>query len=340
MSASTMQALFGGLGPEWEARESAVPQPAPGQVRVRVRAAALNRADLFMLEGSYNPNTKTSNIYPAGFEFAGVIDALGEGVDGLSVGERVMGVTLGAFAQYAAVDARHVIPVPARMSWTDAASLPIGLATEYDALAQAGFAQGARVLVVGGATSVGLVGVQVAQALGAAQVIATTTSAAKTATLRAFGADVVIDTGTEKLAEAVLAATENAGADIVLDHVGGTLFAAALPATAIGGTVVSIGRLAATEAAIDLDALAFRRLRLLGTTFSIRTPDELAEVCGAVTDAVVPAVRDGRVRAVVDRVFAFEDAKSAAEYMRSNQAVGKIVLSVPDAGADAEAGAS
>jgi NADPH:quinone reductase-like Zn-dependent oxidoreductase len=152
MSASTMQALFGGLGPEWEAREAPVPEPAAGQIRVRVRDAALNRADLSMLEGSYNPNTKTSNVYPAGFEFAGIVDALGDGVTGLAVGERVMGVTLGAFAQYAAVDVRHVIPVPAHLSWTDAASLPIGLATEHDALVQAGFAADMRVLVVGGTT--------------------------------------------------------------------------------------------------------------------------------------------------------------------------------------------
>jgi NADPH:quinone reductase-like Zn-dependent oxidoreductase len=247
------------------------------------------------------------------------------------VGERVMGVTLGAFAPYAAVDARHVIPVPENRSWTEAASLPVGLATEYDALVQAGFAAGARVLVVGAATSVGLAGVQVAKALGASQVIATTTSAGKAETLRSLGADVVVDTGTEKLSEAVSAATGNAGADIVLDHVGGALFAAALGATAIGGTVVSIGRLAATESTIDLNLLAFRRLRLLGTTFSIRTPDEFAEVCAAVADVVVPAVGEGRVRAVVDRVFEFGDANAAAEYMRSNQAVGKIVLKLEGA---------
>jgi NADPH:quinone reductase len=328
---ATMRALFGGLGPEWKAREAEVPQPAAGQIRVRVQAAALNRADLFMLDGSYQPNTKTGNVYPAGFEFAGVVDALGGGVAGPAVGERVMGVTLGAFAPYAAVDARHVIPVPGHLPWTDAASLPIGLATEYDALVQAGFAAGKRVLILGATTSVGLAAVQLAKALGASQVIATTTSAAKADTLRSLGADVVVDTSVEKLAEAVHAASGNAGADIVLDHVGGPLFADALAAAGIGGTVVSIGRLAATEATIDLNLLAFRRLRLLGTTFSIRTPDELAEVCAAVTAAAVPAVEDGRIRAVVDRVFAFDHAKAAADRMRSNQAVGKIVLTLEDA---------
>lgn len=328
---ATMQALFGGLGPGWEAREAAVPEPGPGQIRVRVRAAGLNRADLFMLEGSYKPNTKASNVYPAGFEFAGLVDALGEGVTGLAVGQRVMGVTLGAFAPYAAVDARHVIPVPENLSWTDAAALPIGLATEYDALVQAEFTPAMRVLVIGATTSVGLAGVQVAKAVGASQVIATTTSAAKADTLLAYGADVVVDTSVEKLAEAVNTATGNAGVDIVLDHVGGALFGDALAATAVGGTVVSIGRLASTEATIDLNLLAFRRLRLLGTTFSIRTPDELAEVCAVATDAVVPLVEDCRVRAVVDRVFGFEDAHAAAEYMRSNQAVGKIVLELEDA---------
>lgn len=326
-STSTMRALLGGAGPDWEVRDVPVPTPGPGQVLVRVRAAALNRADLYMLQGTYSPDARTSELFTAGFELAGEIEAVGAGVESVGVGARLIGVTLGAFAPYALVDHRHVVVVPGTLGWTEAAGLPVGLATEYDALVtQAGFRAGQSVLVVGGTSSIGLLAVQLAKALGASRVIATTTSDGKADTLRAVGADVVVNTATENLAEAVGAATDGTGADIVLDHVGGPLFADTFLATRVGGTVVSIGRLAGAESSVDLDRLAFRRLRVLGTTFSVRTPEEIADVCAALVPEVVPAVADGRVRAVVDRVFAFDDAKAAADRMRSNEALGKIVL--------------
>jgi NADPH:quinone reductase len=128
------------------------------------------------------------------------------------------------------------------------------------------------------------------------------------------------------LAEAVSAATNGVGVDVVLDHVGGQLFADALAATRLGGTVVNIGRLGGPQSTIDLNTLSFRRLRVFGTTFSVRTPDELAAVCAAVRPEVMPAVADGRIRPRVDRVFEFEDANKAADYLRTNQAVGKLVL--------------
>ncbi|MEU1166335.1 zinc-binding dehydrogenase [Streptomyces sp. NPDC005921] len=327
---STMRALMGGAGPEWEARDVAVPEPGPGQIRVRVRAAAVNRADLYMLQGTYNPRAKTSDLFTAGLELAGEVDAIGTGVPYTAVGDRVMGVTLGAFAPYALVDHRHVIAVPESLSWTDAAALPVALATEHDALTQAGFGLKDSVLVVGATSSVGLIGVQLAKALGAAKVIATTTSDGKAETLRAIGADVVVNTASENLAEAVAAANDGAGADLTLDHVGGRLFADTFLATRIGGTVVNVGRLAGAESTIDLDQLSFRRLRIIGTTFSVRTPDELADVCAALMTDVVPAVEEGRIRAVVDSVFAFDDAKAAADRMRSDKAVGKIVLELPE----------
>ncbi|MEW1718246.1 zinc-binding dehydrogenase [Streptomyces sp. NPDC093109] len=326
---STMRALMGGAGPEWDVRDVDVPAPGPGQIRVRVRAAAVNRADLYMLQGTYSPRARTSDLFTAGLEFAGEVDAIGAGVRHPAVGDRVMGVTLGAFAPCALVDHRHVITVPDSLSWTDAAALPVALATEHDALTQGGFAPGQNVLVLGATSSVGLIAVQLAKALGADRVIATTTSAGKAAALSALGADSVVNTASESLAESVGGVTDGAGADLTLDHVGGQLFADAFLATRVGGTVVSVGRLAGAASTVDLDRLAFRRLRVLGTTFSVRTPDELAGVCAALAADAVPAVRDGRVLAVVDRVFAFDDAKAAADHMRSNTAVGKIVLEMP-----------
>jgi NADPH:quinone reductase-like Zn-dependent oxidoreductase len=328
---STMRVLVGGIGPDWEVRELAVPEPGPGQILIRVRAAGLNRADLYMLEGSYSPNSKTANVYTAGLEMAGEVAAVGPDVTSVVVGDRVCAAGLGAFGEFAVLDHRHAIAIPESLSWSDAASLPVGLATEHDALVtQAGFTAGQSVLVVGATSAIGLIAVQLAKAFGASLVIATTTSDGKAHALKEVGADVVINTKTENLSEVVSAVTGGTGVDVVLDHVGGDLLAQTLGATRIGGTVVNIGRLGGPQSTIDLNQLSFRRLRLLGTTFSVRTPDELADVCAALVPGVLPAVADGRIRPVVDRVFAFDDAGKAADYLRSNQAIGKVVIEMKD----------
>jgi NADPH:quinone reductase len=326
-----MVALVGGSGPDWETREVDVPPLGPGQVLIRVRAAGLNRADLYMLEGSYSPNTKTSNIFTAGLEMAGEVVTVGDGVDSVKVGDRVGAAGLGAFAEYAVQDARHVIAIPESLSWVDAAALPVGLATEHDALVtQADFAAGKTVLVAGATTAIGLIATQMAKALGAPLVAATTTSEDKKAALLKAGADIVINTKSESLADSILPASNGIGVDVVLDHVGGQLFADTFMVTRPGGTIINIGRLAGPECTIDLNALAFRRLRVLGTTFSVRTPDELASVCSALKPEILPAVADGRIRPVVDRVFEFDDAIKAADHLRTNHAVGKVVLKVGD----------
>jgi len=326
----TMRALVGGVAPDWELREIDVPAPGPGQILVRVRAAALNRADLYMLAGTYNPNTKTDNVYTAGLELAGEVESVGEGVERPTAGERVMGSTLGAFAPFAVIDHRHAIQVPAGLEWSEAAALPVGLSTAHDALVtQAGFTAGDSVLVVGASSSMGLLAIQLAKALGAGLVLATTTTAEKADQIAAAGADLVINTATEGLAEKATEATGGSGVDIALDHVGGQLFAELLGATRIGGMIVNIGRLAGPECTINLDQLAFRRMRIRGTTFSVRTAEERGEVCAALMPEVLPAVEDGRIKPIIDRVLPFGEAQAAADRMRANEATGKLVLTLP-----------
>src|SRR5262245_5841980 len=202
----SMLALVGGSGPDWVMREVAVPAPGAGQVLVRVWAAGVNRADLGMLGGSYNPaGMVRGGEFTAGLELAGEVEGVGPGVDGVEAGDRVMAAALGSFAAFALVDHRHLMPVPSSLAWTDAASLPVGLSTEHDALGQAGFGAGDRVLVVGATSGVGMLGVQLAKALGAGLVVATTTSATKVGALTAIGAGLVIDTGAGSMIEAVLA---------------------------------------------------------------------------------------------------------------------------------------
>ncbi|MEV0339036.1 zinc-binding dehydrogenase [Nocardia sp. NPDC050713] len=326
-----MRALIGGKGPDWVLEERGLPTQL-GAIRVQVMAAGLNRADLYALEGDYTANSQGEGPFTAGMEIAGVVETSSPLAPHLPVGTRVMGITVGAFADYALCHPRLVVPIPDRLGFEEAATLPVGLITEHDALVtQAGFRSGDSVLLVGGTSSIGLIGIQLAKALGAGTIVATTTSDSKRAALLEAGADVAVDTSAEDLTAAVLAATGGKGAVITLDHVGGELFTQLPGATAIGGTIVSIGRLAGPGTRIDLNTIAFRRQRLLGTTFSIRTRAELAEVVAALADRVLPAVAEGKIAPRLDSVHAADAAETAARRLRDNAATGKIVLSFADA---------
>ncbi|MEU6701719.1 zinc-binding dehydrogenase [Pseudonocardia sp. NPDC046786] len=326
-----MRALLGGRpgARSWELGERTVPEPGAGELLVRVRAAGLNRADLLALGGGYPvPHAGPDGVFVAGMELAGEVVAAGPGTAGRSLGDRVFCSAPAAFADYAVVDARRALPVPAGLSWTDSAALPVALETVHDALVtQAGFGTAGAVLVLGGTTGVGQVAIRLARALGADPVLATTTSEAKRAAIAAAGADPLV--GPAGLADGLLAATDGAGVDVVLDLVGGDQLAAALGGIRIGGTAIQIGRLAGPAATLDLNTLSFRRLRLIGTTFSVRTADERAAVAAALTP-VLDLVADGRVRATVDRVVPFGEAPAALEHLRSGAAVGKVVLDLAD----------
>ncbi|HEY5845938.1 MAG TPA: zinc-binding dehydrogenase [Microlunatus sp.] len=331
MTTTTMRALIGGQGPEWVLEQHELPEQL-GAIRVQVMAAGLNRADLYALDGTYTAAGQTEGPFVAGMEVAGIVERSSLLAPDLPVGTRVMGITAGAFADYALCHPRMVVPVPDELSFGEAATLPVGLITEHDALVtQAGFAAGDTVLIVGGTSSIGLVGIQLAKALGAARIIATTTSEEKRAALAAAGADVTVNTRTDDLAAVVLAATGGRGVDVTLDHVGGELFAQLPAATAIGGRIVTIGRLAGSATELNLDTVAFRRQQLIGTTFSIRTRAELADVVQALVPEVLPAVRDDRITPHLDRVHRTDQAANAADRLRANGATGKIVLSFADA---------
>lgn len=327
--AETMTALFGGIGPDWTARQVPVPEPGNGQIVVRAHAVALNNADASMLAAADPTSGGTGKQYQAGYEFAGEVSAVGDGVTTPAIGDRVMGTTPCSFAQYVLADHRHVLPVPDELGYDIACALPTGLLTEHGALMTGGFRSGQSVLITGATSSIGLIGVQIAKALGAGQVIATTRSAAKHDLLERAGADTIVVTGEQDLIQAVLDATGGDGVDVALDHVGGSTFAACLPATRVDGAVVNIGRLDTAESTVDLDALSYRHLRVAGVSFGFTRPAELGAVIATAGEQLLPAVTDGRVRPLIDTTLTFETADKAAERLRSHQAHGKIVLTVP-----------
>ncbi|MGY4858595.1 quinone oxidoreductase family protein [Cryobacterium sp. AP23] len=316
---TAMQVYLVGKGTPFRLGERPVPVPGHDQLLVRTRAVALNNADL----------TPAGEDHIAGYEFSGEVVELGVGVDASRRGQRVAGTTVGAFAEFVLVHQRHVLPIPDGLSFADAAALPTALLTEYGALALAGVGAGDAVLITAASSGIGLIGVQIARLFGATPVIATTRSPRKRALLESVGADVVIATSEDDLVGAVLEATGGTGVAVVLDHVAGGMIAAAVPATRTGGQIVSVGRLSGAEATVDLYALAARAVTIRSVSYGFTPPSTIGDLLDAVAARVLPAVADGRIRAVVDRVLPFAQAQAGLDRLRSGEAEGKIVLTMP-----------
>ena len=242
------------------------------------------------------------------------------------VDERVMGMCAGGFAEYVALDERLALPVPDALDWAQAAATPVALLTEHDAIAtRAGLLAGESLLVQGAGSAVGLMGVQIAKLLGAAPLLATTTSAAKLPLLRELGADVAIDASAQDV-EALVAERTAAGADVVIDHVGGAALPANLRALAVGGRLVSVGRLGALTGEADLDLLARKNALLIGASFRTRTLEQYGEIARRAAGALLPALADGRLRPLVDSVFPLAQAEAAQRRMHDGARAGKVVL--------------
>lgn len=311
---------------EIEAREVPPPQPGAGQVLVRLRAAGLNRGELIASQGLHKPGAAK----PAGVEGAGEVTALGAGVTQLSVGERVMGRCPGAFAEYALMDAREAIPVPARLTWEEAASVPLTFMVVHDMLiAQGRLARDEWLLVTGISSGVGVAALQTAKMLGA-RVIGTSGSAEKLAKLKPLGLDLGLQTRAGDFSKAALEATGGRGVNVAINTVGGTVFAECVRSLAFEGRLAIVGYVdGVLKAEIDLDTLHAKRLRVFGVSNKLRNAEQRAgSVRGFVAD-ILPAIADGRIRPFVEQVFPFGEFPRAKESMEANRHTGKIVLVMP-----------
>ena len=305
----------------------ATPSPRPHEVLVRVRAAGLNRADLGMAAGHLHG--AAGGVGQAlGLEWAGEV-AQAAAETGFAVGQPVMGSGTGAFAEYAVADAGRVSAVPDGLTFEAAAALPVALQTMHDAVVTNGaLVAGQSVLIQGASSGVGLMGMLIAKAMGAAFVAGSSTNPARRARLTEFGADLALDTSDPAWVTQLLDATGGRGVDLVVDQVSGDLANQTLAATRIGGRIVNVGRLGGMRGAFDFDLHALRRITYVGVTFRTRSGEQVREIVRRMRDDLWSAVAAGRLNLPVDRVFPLDQAGEALAHMRANQHFGKVVLAV------------
>jgi NADPH2:quinone reductase len=309
-------------GTQVELRETPTPEPKPGELLVRVRAAALNRGEL--LGGKAGAPAK-----PGGGECSGEIVKVGDGVTGFAAGDRVMGRCAGGFAEYALMDAREVMRAPASLSWEEAAATPLVSLVVYDMLVAQGHLQAGQWLLVTAVSSgVGVGALQMAKALGA-RVIGTSGSAEKLARLEKIGLDVGIRTRSADFADAVLKATDGKGVNLVVNNVGGTVFTECIKALAFEGRLATVGHMDRTmSATLDLEALHGKRLTVFGVSNRLRNAAQRAETVRGFVRDLGPHLEGGRLRPLIDRAYPLAELSSAIAFMESDAQVGKIVVRV------------
>jgi NADPH2:quinone reductase len=309
--------------------ERPVPVPGSGEVLVRVRASAINRADVLQRQGKYPPPPGVPADIP-GLEFAGEVAATGPGAERWPVGGRVCGlVGGGAHAEYLVTHERAVAAVPSGVDWEQAGASPEACITAYDALRQANVRPGAVVLVHAVGSGVGLAAVQIARALGC-RVFGTARSAHKLDAARAVGMeDGAVPGEPGWLVAASKRWVGKQGLDAVIDLVGGDYVKETLPAMALQGHIVVVGTLAGTETLLDLRYLLGRRVSITGTVLRSRPLEERIVITQAYEREVLPWLASGAVRMRIDASFPLERIAEAHALMESNTTMGKIALTLP-----------
>ncbi len=304
--------------------------PGPGEVLVKVSAAGVNRADLLQAAGHYPPPPGASELL--GMEVSGVVEVVGDGVSDWSAGQEVCALLAGGgYAEYVAVPAGQLLPIPGGVDVRDAAGLPEVACTVWSNLAlTAHLSQGQLLLIHGGASGVGTHGIQVARAMGA-RVAVTAGSAPKLELCRELGAEITIDYHDEDFVTRVHQATDGAGADVILDIMGAAYLDRNIDALASDGQLIVIGMQGGVVGELNLGKLVGKRARVIGTALRGRPvtgPNSKSAVVEAVTTSVWPMIADGRVRPVIGAHLPIQQAAQAHQLLSSGGVTGKIVLTV------------
>jgi NADPH2:quinone reductase len=300
------------------------------RVRVRVRAAGLNRADILQRLGRYPAPTGFPQDIP-GIEFAGEVEAAGEEVHSWKIGDRVFGIIGGGGqAEYVTVPENHLARVPDNLDWAEAAAIPEVFMTAHDALfTQCGLTIGDHVLIHAAGSGVGTAAIQLVKTAGGFA-YGTSRTADKLDRAKEFGlsASVVVEGEPARFADAAKDWTGGAGVQIVLDLVGAAYLEANLKSLAIRGRLIFVGTTSGSKAEIDYAIVMSKRLRVMGTSLRTRSPEEKATATRLFAEQVVPLLATGAVRPVIDRVFEMEQVREAHQRIESNESFGKVVLMI------------
>ncbi|MBB5498837.1 zinc-binding dehydrogenase [Paraburkholderia sp. MM5384-R2] len=298
-----------------------MPTPGPDEILVKVRAAALNRADLASLAA------KDGKVL--GMEWAGEIVNVGHAVTEWKPGDRVMCTGSAAYAEYAVTDRGRAMRIPDDMPLEEAATLMLACQTMHNAIATASRMQRGETLMIHGASSgVGLIGMQIGKLLGARVVIGTSTNSMRCARLGEFGADYAINASSSGWVESILRATGGKGVDVIVDQVSGRELNKTMKACAMLGRIVNVGRLGGNEGVVDLNWHALRRISYHGVTFRTRSVQEIRDLTAFLVRDLGGAIANRKLRLPIERVFPLEQAAAALDHMKSNTHFGKIVLSI------------
>jgi putative PIG3 family NAD(P)H quinone oxidoreductase len=316
-------------GPEVLLPETrAVPSPGPGEILVKVEAAGVNRPDVAQRSGSYPPPPGASDL--PGLEIAGEVVALGAGSTRHKLGDKVMSLVAGGgYAQYCIAQDAQAMAVPPSLSIQEAGALPETLMTVWhNVFERGGLKSGETLLIHGGSSGIGTMAIQLAKAFGS-KVMVTVGSREKADACLKLGADHAINYKTEDFVEAVKKATAGAGANVILDMVGGDYIDRNYEAAAVEGRIVQIAFLAGTpKASANFAKLMVKRLHHTGSTLRPRSNADKAAMVAAIEAKVMPLLREGRVKPLMDSTFPLEKAADAHRRMETSEHIGKIVLAV------------
>ncbi len=305
----------------------AVPVPGPGEILVKVMAAGVNRPDVAQRSGAYPPPPGASDL--PGLEIAGEVVALGSGATKHKIGDKVMSLVAGGgYAQYCIAQDAQAMTVPPSISIQEAGAIPETLMTVWhNVFERGGLKPGETLLIHGGSSGIGTMAIQLAKAFGS-KVIVTVGAQDKVDACLKLGADRAINYKTEDFVAETKTATAGAGANVILDMVGGDYIDRNYDAAAIDGRIVQIATLGGAKATVNIAKVMVKRLHHTGSTLRPRSNADKAAMVAAIEAKVMPLIRDGRVKPLMDSAFPLEKAADAHRRMETSEHIGKIVLSV------------
>jgi NADPH2:quinone reductase len=302
-----------------------VPSPGPGEILVKVAAAGVNRPDVAQRSGAYPPPPGASDL--PGLEVAGEVVALGAGSHKHKLGDKVMSLVAGGgYAPYTIAQDAQAMAVPPALSMLEAGATPETLMTVWHNVFERGALKpGETLLIHGGSSGIGTMAIQLAKAFGS-KVIVTVGSKEKASACLKLGADHAINYKTEDFVAEVKKVTSGTGANVILDMVGGDYIERNYDAAAIDGRVVQIALLGGPKATVNFARLMVKRLHHTGSTLRPRSNADKAAMVSAIEAMVMPLLREGRVKPVIDSSFPLEKAADAHRRMETSEHIGKIVL--------------